>query len=103
MQWTRRREERDILRRKLNAIDTADNNMEGLDQFMGVLCVNLLVIAMQLSEHTTKKVTKKLGTVSVNLIRLRWSYAIDPAHAALRMVSGSQRCAVKTMVAFEVP
>jgi hypothetical protein len=42
-------------------MDTAEDNMEGLDQFMGVLCVsvNLLVIAMQLSEHTTKKSLKK--------------------------------------------
>jgi hypothetical protein len=40
MQRMRRREERDTLRRKLNAMDTANDNMEGLDQFMGVLCVN---------------------------------------------------------------
>jgi hypothetical protein len=54
-----RREERDTLRQKLIAMDTADDNMEGLDQFMGVLCVNLLVIAMRLSDILLKKSHEK--------------------------------------------
>jgi hypothetical protein len=92
MQWTRRREERNILT-KVKRIWHCRQQHGRIGPIYGVLCVNLLVIAMQLSEHTTKKSHEKIGYCQRQF---------DPAAVVVchwpstRRVCWGQRCAVKT-------
>jgi len=46
----------------------------------GLMCQFISYNRLIVYYHTIKKVTKKCGTISVNLLWLWWSYALDPAY-----------------------